>query len=98
MVGLGEGLTDHLPGRDALGRRHLIDGREDLPGQGGPLSCQRTQHQSLDVDGQQVSGARRPPQLRPEAFSCCDAGDALQACQGSGYEGAESGSIGDPCA
>lgn len=34
MVGLGEGLTDHLPGRDALGQGHLIDGREDLSGQG----------------------------------------------------------------
>ncbi|WNZ07679.1 hypothetical protein [Streptomyces sp. 11x1] len=46
-----EGLTDHLPDRDALGREHLIDGREDLSGQGGSFSCQGTQHQSLDADG-----------------------------------------------
>ncbi len=67
-------LTDHIPGRDALGRGHLIDGREDLPGQGGSFSCQRTQQRSLDVDGQQVRGARRPPQVRPEAFSCLGGG------------------------
>lgn len=74
MVGLDERLTDHLPGRDALGRGHLIDGREDLPGQGGSLSCQRTPHRILDVDGQQVRGARRPPQVRPEVLSCCGGG------------------------
>lgn len=51
MAGLGEDLTDHLPGRDALGRGHRIDGREDLPGQGASFSCQRTQHQGFDVDG-----------------------------------------------
>lgn len=49
MVGLGEGLTDRLPGCDALGRGHLIDGREDLSGQWGSFSCQGAQHQSLDV-------------------------------------------------
>ena len=42
MVGLGEGVTDHLLGRDALGRGHLIGGREDLSGQWGSFSCQGT--------------------------------------------------------
>lgn len=48
VVGLGEGLADHLPGCDTLGRGHLVDGREDLPGQGGSFACQRLQYVSLD--------------------------------------------------